>query len=59
MIAMAIISLVIAVSYSTASRALQIGRRAQERTEALKEAESQVGNAKVDWWYAGSERYIQ
>jgi prepilin-type N-terminal cleavage/methylation domain-containing protein len=46
MIAMAIIGLVIAVSYSTANRALQVGRRAQERTEALKEAESQIETLK-------------
>lgn len=47
MIALAIIGLVIAVSYSTANRALQVGRRAQERTEALKEAESQIETLKA------------
>lgn len=47
MIALAIIGLVIAISYSTASRALQVGRRAQERTEALKEAEGQVETLKA------------
>jgi prepilin-type N-terminal cleavage/methylation domain-containing protein len=42
MIAVAIISLVITVSYATANRSLQIGRRTQESTEALKIAESQL-----------------
>lgn len=42
LIAVAIISIVITVSFATAQRSLQIGRRAQERTEGLKVAESQV-----------------
>jgi len=42
MIALAIIGLVIGVSYTTANRALQMGARAQERNEALKVAESQI-----------------
>ena len=46
MIALAIISTVITLSYTTASRALILGRRAQERSEALKLAESTVERIK-------------
>jgi prepilin-type N-terminal cleavage/methylation domain-containing protein len=42
MIAMMIISSVLAVSYGIASTALRIGQATQERTEALKIAEGQV-----------------
>ncbi len=42
LIALAVISLTIAVSYATAQRALRTGQRAHEQTEALKIAESQI-----------------
>jgi type II secretory pathway pseudopilin PulG len=42
LIATAVIGMVMTVSFATAQRSLQVGRRAQERTEALKVAESQV-----------------
>jgi prepilin-type N-terminal cleavage/methylation domain-containing protein len=42
MIALAIVSSVIGMSYATASRALRTGRAAQERTEALKLVEGQI-----------------
>lgn len=47
MIALAIIGSVIAISYSTASRSLKVGRQAQERIEALKLAEGQVETLKL------------
>lgn len=47
LIALAIISLVITVSFATSQRALKIGQSAQERTEALKIAESQVETLKA------------
>ena len=47
MIALAIIGSVIAISYSTASRSLRVGRQAQERVEALKLAEGQVESLKL------------
>jgi prepilin-type N-terminal cleavage/methylation domain-containing protein len=47
MIAMAIVGSVIAISYSTASRALSIGRWAQERTEAVKLVEGQIETLKA------------
>lgn len=46
LIAMAITSLVLGMAYSTSSRALQVGRQAQERTEALKLAEGQIEQLK-------------
>ena len=46
MIAMAIISSVLAVSYTTASRALNMGQQAQERVEALKLVEGQIETLK-------------
>ncbi|MCA9347460.1 type II secretion system protein [Candidatus Saccharibacteria bacterium] len=48
MIALAIISSVIAVSYATASKALLVGRAAQERTEALKLLEGQIETLKAN-----------
>lgn len=42
MIALAIIGFTIALAYSITSRSLRIGRQAQERTEAVKLAESQI-----------------
>jgi type II secretory pathway pseudopilin PulG len=42
LIATAIIGLVMTVSYATAQRSVLVGRRAQERVEGLKVAESQV-----------------
>lgn len=47
MIAMAIIGLVISMSYATAQRSLKTGQAAQERIEALKVAESQVETLKA------------
>lgn len=46
LIAMAVMALVLGGSYATASRALQVGRQAQERTEALKLVEGQVEQIK-------------
>ncbi len=46
MLALAIIGLVLGFSYATASRALRVGRFAQEQTEALKVAEAQVERLK-------------
>jgi prepilin-type N-terminal cleavage/methylation domain-containing protein len=46
MLAIAVIGMVIGASYATASRALRTGRFAQEQTEALKLAESQVEQLK-------------
>lgn len=46
MIAIAVIGMVLGVSYATAARALRAGRAAQEQTEALKLAESQVEKLK-------------
>ena len=47
MIAIAIISSVISMSYATASRALRVGQQAQDRTEALKLVESQIETLKA------------
>ncbi len=46
MLAIAIIGMVLGASYATATRALRTGRFAQEQTEALKLAESQVEQLK-------------
>ncbi len=46
MLATAVIGLVIGMSYASASRALRTGRFAQEQTEALKIAESQIERLK-------------
>ena len=46
MLSVAIIGLVIGASYATSSRALRTGRYAQEQTEALKQAESQIEKLK-------------
>jgi Tfp pilus assembly protein PilV len=46
MLAVTIVGMVIAASYSIASRALNAGRYAQEQTEALKLAETQVEKLK-------------
>ncbi|MEI7632500.1 MAG: hypothetical protein WCJ60_04230 [bacterium] len=46
MVAIIIVGLVLGSSYATASRALRTGRFAQEQTEALKLAESQVEKIK-------------
>lgn len=46
MLATAMIGMVIGASYASASRALRTGRFAQEQTEALKVAESQVEKLK-------------
>ncbi len=47
MIALAIIGLVISMSYATTQRSLKTGQAAQERIEALKVAESQVETLKA------------
>ena len=46
MLATAMIGMVIGASYASASRALRTGRFAQEQTEALKVAESQIEKLK-------------
>lgn len=46
MIAMAILGLVLGTSYATAAQSLQVGRRAQERTEATKLVEAQLEQLK-------------
>jgi type II secretory pathway pseudopilin PulG len=46
MLAIAVIGMVLGASYATATRALRTGRFAQEQTEALKLAESQVEQLK-------------
>lgn len=46
MLAIAIVGMVLGASYSTATRALRTGRFAQEQTEALKLAESQIEKIK-------------
>ncbi len=46
MLAIAVIGMVLGASYATANRALRTGRSAQEQTEALKLAESQVEKLK-------------
>lgn len=46
MLATAVIGLVIGSSYATATKALRTGRFAQEQTEALKVAESQIEKLK-------------
>ena len=46
MLAVAVVGMVLAASYSIANRALLTGRYAQEQTEALKQAESQVEKLK-------------
>lgn len=46
MICLAIIALVISGAYNSATRSLRVGQRAQERTEALKFAESQIEKIK-------------
>ncbi len=46
LIAMAVIALVLGGSYATASRSLQVGRRAQERVEAVKLVEAQIEQLK-------------
>ena len=46
MISVALVGMVIGVSYQIASRALATGRDAQEQTEALKQAESQIEKLK-------------
>lgn len=47
LIALAVISLVLTLSFATTQRSLQIGRQAQERTEALKVAEGQIEKMKA------------
>ena len=46
MLAMAVVGMVLGASYATATRALRTGRFAQEHTEALKVAESQLEKLK-------------
>lgn len=46
MLAIAVVSMVLAASYKIANRALLTGRYAQEQTEALKYAESQLEKLK-------------
>lgn len=46
MLAIAIVGMVLGASYATATRALRTGRFAQEQTEALKLAESQLEKVK-------------
>ena len=46
MLAIAVIGMVLGASYATATRALRTGRFAQEQTEALKLAESQIEKLK-------------
>src|SRR6056297_1097853 len=47
MLAMSVIALVLGSSYAIANRSTRIGREAQERTEALKEVETQVERLKT------------
>ncbi|NBU34261.1 prepilin-type N-terminal cleavage/methylation domain-containing protein [bacterium] len=46
MLAIAVLSMVLAASYNIANRALMTGRYAQEQTEAVKQAESQLEKLK-------------
>jgi len=46
MIAISVVGMVLGASYATSNRALQTGRFAQEHTEALKLAESQIEKIK-------------
>lgn len=55
MIALAVISLTVALSYATAQRSLRIGQRAQERTEALKVAESQLEALRIEPGLPGND----
>ena len=50
MLAVAVVGMVLGASYATATRALRTGRFAQEQTEALKLAESQMEKLK---YFAG------
>jgi prepilin-type N-terminal cleavage/methylation domain-containing protein len=47
LISIALVGLVLATSYGTASRSVRIGREAQERAEATRIAESQVEQVKA------------
>jgi len=47
LLAMTVIGLVLASSYGIANRSIRIGREAQERTEALKQVETQVERLRV------------
>lgn len=47
MISVVVLSLVVGGAYSVANRSLKMGRQAQERSEALKLAESQLENIKA------------
>lgn len=46
MLAVVVVGMVLGASYATATRALRTGRFAQEQTEALKQAESQIEKLK-------------
>jgi len=48
MLALAVIGLVLGLSYATANRALRTGRFAQEQTEAVKLAEGQIERLKYN-----------
>ena len=58
MLAIAVVGMVLGASYSTATRALRVGRFAQEQTEALKLAESQIEKIKYIATLLASDTYI-